>query len=70
MQQLAKVLTGVKANHGVVDALLGEMPEESLLKVEVTVAVPRTDGQPELMVALSAKVVTTNGSGTGLYVAG
>jgi NgoMIV restriction enzyme len=55
MRQLHKVSTGVKANHGVVDALLGEMPEESLLKVDVTVAVPRTEDRPELMVALSAK---------------
>ncbi|WP_134717103.1 NgoMIV family type II restriction endonuclease [Saccharomonospora xinjiangensis] len=38
-----------------IDTLRREMPQESLLKIDVSVGIPRDDGSEELAVALSAK---------------
>ncbi|MEC3979839.1 NgoMIV family type II restriction endonuclease [Amycolatopsis sp. H20-H5] len=52
----AKLSDGIDANLQLVDSLIGLMPEESLLKVDVVVGVPQPDGElPELAIALSAK---------------
>ncbi|MEB3021486.1 NgoMIV family type II restriction endonuclease [[Mycobacterium] crassicus] len=37
------------------EALVQQMPEESLLKIDISVAVPRTNGPDELAIALSSK---------------
>lgn len=39
----------------IIDKLKREMPQESLLKIDVSVGIPRSDGTEELAVALSAK---------------
>lgn len=51
----SRVSKEVSANAAMVDALKREMPEESLLNIDVAIAIPRPDGADELAVALSAK---------------
>jgi hypothetical protein len=49
-------LTGSVADDAItIDKLKREMPEESLLKIDISVAVPQDDGTEELAIALSAK---------------
>lgn len=51
----SRVSDEVSANAAVVEALKREMPEESLLNIDVAIAIPRPDDTDELAVALSAK---------------
>ncbi|UAK35750.1 type II site-specific deoxyribonuclease [Nocardia asteroides] len=51
--RLQAVREGVQENHGLVSQLVGTMPEESMLKIDITVSAPNTPAR--LLVGLSSK---------------
>ncbi|MFD2417305.1 NgoMIV family type II restriction endonuclease [Amycolatopsis pigmentata] len=50
-----KIADGYDINAELVQELIGQMPEESLLKIDVAIGIPQFDAAPELAAALSVK---------------
>jgi NgoMIV restriction enzyme len=52
---LSRLTDQIGTEMALIETLKREMPEESLLKIDISVALPRSDGPDELAVALSSK---------------
>ncbi|MFL6146892.1 MAG: NgoMIV family type II restriction endonuclease, partial [Pseudonocardiaceae bacterium] len=52
---LSRLTMQIATESELIETLKREMPEESLLKIDISVALPRRDGPDELVIALSSK---------------